>query len=304
MVALLSWVGAPAQAQPCAHDLCEQGVPLNAACDPCVADICQGDSFCCEFDWDNSCVEMVLSVCGDPMCAAACEHSPCESGGPLDADCQPCVTSICAEDPSCCSTQWDSGCIAQVETVCDTQCLDGSDHCQDAVPIEANVPVISSLEGMNSNGCSSVGDSCQSADMWYSYTKSGLQYTELISTCSTQRAFGIDTVISVHSSCPGQPSSEVAANDDFAFGSYPVACNAYADPKLLDSALAFSLNEIPAGETAIIRVSHYGGSPEGPFVLRLLPEPSTTVLGVAGVAWLLVLHRFRIHRQGRNPRRS
>ena len=103
--------GGPARAEACEHDLCEEGDGLDEACDPCVADICQIDSFCCDFVWDDACVEQVLSVCGDTMCAAACEHSPCESGGPLDATCQPCVTFICAADPLCCSSQWDSTCI-------------------------------------------------------------------------------------------------------------------------------------------------------------------------------------------------
>lgn len=308
----LFWAGGPADAQVCAHGLCEEGAALNNACDPCVADICDADSFCCEFDWDNTCVEEVLTVCGDPMCLAACEHSLCAAGGALDATCHPCVTSICAQDPLCCSSQWDSACIAQVLTVCRGsrgpdfwtrhECLDGSDRCRDAIPISADTLVFSSLVGMSSDGCASVGDSCQSADIWYSYTKSDAD--ESINTCATQRAFGIDTVLSIHSGCPGQSNSEVIADDDWKFGADPTACVGYDDPNLLDSGVVLSLSHLAEGETAFIRVSHHADSAEGPFNLRVIPEPSTTVGVLVGWAWLLVLHRFRIHRQGQSRRGS
>ena len=302
----LFWAGGPADAQVCVHGLCEEGVALDAACDPCVADICDADSFCCEFDWDDTCVEAVLTVCGDPMCVAACEHSPCAAGGALDATCHPCVTSICAQDPLCCSSHWDSACIAQVETVCDEECLDGSDRCRDAIPISRTAPwttaVFSSLVGMSSDGCASVGLSCQSADIWYSYTKG--EWDEQINTCSTQRAFGIDTVLSIHSSCPGQPNSEVTADDDWKFGADPTACVGYGPPNLLDSGVVLSLSHLAEGETAFIRVSHHADSFEAPIHLRVLPEPSETVLVLVGWAGLLVLHRCRIHRQGQSRRGS
>ncbi len=47
---------------PCAHDKCETGIALSP-CDPCVAEICQADSFCCDTAWDGRCVGEVLSVC-------------------------------------------------------------------------------------------------------------------------------------------------------------------------------------------------------------------------------------------------
>lgn len=48
----------------CAHPLCQQGAKLNpAACDPCVAQICAVDSYCCSTAWDSICVGEVASVC-------------------------------------------------------------------------------------------------------------------------------------------------------------------------------------------------------------------------------------------------
>jgi len=297
----LFWAGGPAYAQACAHDLCEEGIGLDEDCDPCVADICQVDSFCCDFDWDDTCVEQVLTVCGDTMCAAACEHTPCLTGGALDATCEPCVALICAQDPLCCSSQWDFACVTQVETLCNVDCLDGADKCMNAIPLSRRflgrqrAAVFSSLVGLGSNGCTSAGDSCQSADIWYSYVKTAEDV--IIGTCSTQRAFGIDTVLSIHSNCPGQPSTELTANDDWKFGVEPTACEGLDDPNLLDSGVSLSLSHLAEGEVAIIRVSHHAESTEGSFSLRVVPEPSATVLLVVGWAWLLVLQRRRVRRQ-------
>jgi hypothetical protein len=48
----------------CAHSLCSTGSSLSASCDPCVADICAVDPFCCNNSWDSLCVSQVSSVCG------------------------------------------------------------------------------------------------------------------------------------------------------------------------------------------------------------------------------------------------
>ena len=48
---------------PCAHDPCVEGEALNAECDPCVAEVCAEDPFCCETAWDSFCVTGVL-FCG------------------------------------------------------------------------------------------------------------------------------------------------------------------------------------------------------------------------------------------------
>ena len=102
----LSWP-APAEAQPaCAHDLCEVGEDLNPVCDPCVDIICNspgelGDPYCCDVEWDETCIEKVLPMCGDPSCVQVCSHSPCEIGDPLDSTCNPCTADVCFLDPNC-----------------------------------------------------------------------------------------------------------------------------------------------------------------------------------------------------------
>jgi hypothetical protein len=51
-------------ADTCAHPICATGARLVASCDPCVASVCQKDSFCCAKSWDAQCVGEVTSVCG------------------------------------------------------------------------------------------------------------------------------------------------------------------------------------------------------------------------------------------------
>ncbi len=51
----------------CAHDKCYLGDFLDAACDPCVSQICASDPFCCSNlgKWDGLCLQQVATVCGE-----------------------------------------------------------------------------------------------------------------------------------------------------------------------------------------------------------------------------------------------
>ena len=53
----------PPPSQSCAHDLCQTGVALDPACDPCAAKIADADAYCRDNRWDEYCVEQVTSVC-------------------------------------------------------------------------------------------------------------------------------------------------------------------------------------------------------------------------------------------------
>ena len=48
----------------------------------------------------------------------SCDHSPCDSGSALSASCDSCATSVCAADPYCCNTAWDSVCVNEVAQYC------------------------------------------------------------------------------------------------------------------------------------------------------------------------------------------
>lgn len=138
----------------CPHDLCSVGTALvkGNACHPCVATICDDPlySACCDTAqgaWSTVCVKQVTDKCGltcetgvwtqdcvsqvDSLCGArcladpeppTCDHHPCLLGGPLDPACDPCVDQVCADNPSCCTTEWDSFCLNQLVTVCADFC--------------------------------------------------------------------------------------------------------------------------------------------------------------------------------------
>ncbi|MCU0682780.1 MAG: hypothetical protein MUF34_11115 [Polyangiaceae bacterium] len=122
----------------CAHDKCDEGAALAATCrsngspDPCIADVCDADPFCCgegdepNGNWDNFCVEQVQTVCGLLVCpasAAQCAHTVCVEGVPLKLGCDGdvnCVDRVCAADTFCCSTSWDGQCVAEAAISCAT----------------------------------------------------------------------------------------------------------------------------------------------------------------------------------------
>jgi hypothetical protein len=74
------WNSCPELACPkCAHPICQVGVALNPLhCEPCVAQICAQDPFCCgklpdgtpipNGTWDSTCVTEVQTICGLPTC--------------------------------------------------------------------------------------------------------------------------------------------------------------------------------------------------------------------------------------------
>jgi len=75
--------------------------------------------------WGKECIDEVARTCG-AFCSTngTCAHSYCLLGGKLASGCDPCVTSICALRPSCCSGSWDTNCLAMVGGVCGITCAD------------------------------------------------------------------------------------------------------------------------------------------------------------------------------------
>jgi hypothetical protein len=66
----------------------------------------------------------------DEVCSlnvtGTCAHPRCATGAALSPTCDPCVASICAADPHCCATGWDSSCVAKVAKVCGKSCSAGT----------------------------------------------------------------------------------------------------------------------------------------------------------------------------------
>jgi len=55
---------------------------------------------------------------GKPPACPTCDHDVCTPGSPLLAACGSCSADVCAGDPFCCDTAWDSVCIDGAKTVC------------------------------------------------------------------------------------------------------------------------------------------------------------------------------------------
>jgi hypothetical protein len=85
--------------------------------------VCDADPYCCGTAWDSLCVAEIETLgCGSCEDVGSCCETHATSGCE-DAEAEACV---CDEDPYCCSTAWDSLCVAEVESLgcgqCGTSC--------------------------------------------------------------------------------------------------------------------------------------------------------------------------------------
>jgi hypothetical protein len=103
----------------CAHNPCMSGAALSASCNSCVSSVCAGDAFCCQNSWDATCVSEAQN---NPACANSCNggciHDECDTGAKLTSGCSTCATNVCAMDSYCCTTDWDSQCVGEADSLC------------------------------------------------------------------------------------------------------------------------------------------------------------------------------------------
>ena len=45
----------------CIHDVCATGPKLKSDCSPCATEVCKADSFCCDTEWDQLCVDAAIA---------------------------------------------------------------------------------------------------------------------------------------------------------------------------------------------------------------------------------------------------
>ncbi len=97
-----------------AGDCCESnGTPFcnDAACCELV---CADDPFCCDTTWDSLCADAANDGCEvcqkEPACGVAGTGDCCEDTGTPFCDDELCCQLVCAADPFCCNTTWDSLC--------------------------------------------------------------------------------------------------------------------------------------------------------------------------------------------------
>ena len=123
--------------------------------------------------------------------------------------------------------------------------------CSAARPLEANKTHYIATEGMHVvDGDAPCGPFQDEPDRWYSYTATS-DVTLAVSTCGTHDWTGVDTgldtVLSLHSGCPGTPGNSLACNDDD--GVHCTQAGLIRD--------SYVETPMSAGQTVRIRVSRY-----------------------------------------------
>jgi hypothetical protein len=99
---------------------CAYDASMTCGGEPCIALVCAQDASCCNGAWTQACVDLAKSACN---LTCACSHDPRQAGGgPLAPGCDPCVDAVCAADPYCCTTDWDTICVDEVDVVCGVPC--------------------------------------------------------------------------------------------------------------------------------------------------------------------------------------
>jgi len=126
---------------------------------------------------------------------------------------------------------------------------------------------IGSLLGATNDGAGPCGTSAGNPDVWYSFTAPNYPVTLIASTCGTHDFAGvdsgIDTVLAVFDTCGG---TSLGCDDDGAGN-----CGSADGGVNRDSFVATNL---APGQTVRIRVSKFGGSSAGPFLLNISFAPS------------------------------
>lgn len=159
-----------------------------------------------------------------------------------------------------------------------------NNNCADAPILNAGTdPAIithfGTLYMADNDGSAGCGSSSDQPDVWYKYTAAsdGLL---TVSTCGTNDMWGedqgIDTVLSLHSACPGTPTNQLACNDDWPDWADPGVCSGTDAGATRDSAATLIMMD---GDTVLIRVSRYPSSYNGKFRLNLKFKPGNICFG-------------------------
>ena len=90
------------------NELCQAEFCGDSLLQPGIGEECDGAS-------DAACPGECRPDC---LCPRPCAHGVCQTGGPLDRFCDPCVTTVCAVDPFCCEVSWDGLCVYEADLLC------------------------------------------------------------------------------------------------------------------------------------------------------------------------------------------
>jgi len=77
----------------------------------CCRSVCDVDSYCCEFEWDDVCAQLAFGECNVPDCSDPGLGDCCSPhNGPWCSD-TACCEAVCAADSFCCEVIWDAFCV-------------------------------------------------------------------------------------------------------------------------------------------------------------------------------------------------
>jgi hypothetical protein len=83
----------------------------------CCAVVCAVDPLCCSQSWDADCVNFANLLCVG-LCGATASGD-CSVPHPTPAcSRRECCETVCADDPFCCETGWDTNCVAAAGSLC------------------------------------------------------------------------------------------------------------------------------------------------------------------------------------------
>ena len=86
----------------------------------CESLICSQDPFCCSVSWDQNCADAAIEQCEGYVPPPPPSDCTIANGTP-GCDDATCESLICAQDPFCCSVEWDSLCSTAAIEQCDLQ---------------------------------------------------------------------------------------------------------------------------------------------------------------------------------------
>jgi hypothetical protein len=95
------------------------GVPDNdPGCEDvtCCNAVCFQDPYCCVEEWDSTCANEANSIC---FLTCAPTAGGCFTAHPTPGcNVDSCCRLVCTQDPTCCDTNWDAGCVSLATAVC------------------------------------------------------------------------------------------------------------------------------------------------------------------------------------------
>jgi hypothetical protein len=107
----------------------EQGTP-GCEDDECCKTVCFQDAFCCQAQWDATCVALALDLCLPPVCGPGAGNCFVPNGTP-GCELEFCCEKVCQADLFCCKVTWDSICASLAMNLCigSSPCGPGAGPC-------------------------------------------------------------------------------------------------------------------------------------------------------------------------------